>query len=128
VVRKDHSATKMVDAGHFELQPFLEFRNWLAEIRNDEKRRWPIRRNGVERPGPFSLAAREEILLGLFHLERMTGTEILAEGELEQIFMLWERDYDIEHELGLRPKTCPLSHRKRIQSKRAMLMSALNSA
>ncbi|MBO9397196.1 phosphoadenosine phosphosulfate reductase family protein [Shimia sp. R9_2] len=118
VVRKDHSATKMVDAGHSELQPFLEFRNWLAEVRNDEKRRWPVRRNGVERPGPFSIAAREEILLGLFHLERTTGTEILAEGELEHIFMLWERDYDIEHELGLRPKTCPVSQRRRIQSQR----------
>ncbi|WP_299500429.1 phosphoadenosine phosphosulfate reductase family protein [uncultured Roseobacter sp.] len=128
VVRKDHSATKMVDAGYSELKPFLEFRNWLAEIRNDETRRWPVRRNGVERPGPFSISAREEILLGLLQLERTTGTEILAEGELEHILMLWERDFDAEHELGLRPKTCPVSQRKRIQNQMTISMSIPISA
>lgn len=114
VVRKDHSALKMVDAGYSRLEPFLEFRNWLAEIRNDEARRWPVRRNGTERPGPFSISAREEILLGLLRLEQTTGLQVLAPGEIEHILTLWESDYATEFDLGIRSETCAIKHRKQV--------------
>lgn len=65
VVRKDRSAESMIKAGDTELLPFLEFRNWLATIRNDVSWRWPVRRSGAASPGPFTLKARAEILCKL---------------------------------------------------------------
>ncbi len=92
VVRKDKSAMKLVDAGYEELQPFLDFRNWLADIRNDPERRWPVRRNGNAGLGPFTLSARYEILSRVDLLEAETGTEILDSDERGLIASLWEFD------------------------------------
>jgi len=92
VVRKDHSALKMIDAGHNELLPYLEFRNWLSEIRNDPSRRWPERRNGSEGLGPFTLKARKEIYNRVINLQRRVDREILSTAELRAIYELWELD------------------------------------
>ena len=92
VVRKDKSAQSLVDAGHRELLPFLEFRNWLGSIRNDPERRWSIRRNRSDGMGPFTLDAREEILERLRVLERETKTEIVSPDELKEIHRLWDLD------------------------------------
>ncbi|QDM32841.1 phosphoadenosine phosphosulfate reductase [Tardiphaga sp. vice352] len=35
VVRKDKSAKELIRAGHLELLPFLNFRDWLSEFRNN---------------------------------------------------------------------------------------------
>lgn len=115
VVRKDHSAIKLVDAGHAQLAPFLEFRNWLAEVRNDEARRWPVRRNGVRRPGPFSIEAREEILFGLLQLEKSTGIEVFADGEIEHILGLWKKDYKIEANIGVRSGDDSIAHQAAVR-------------
>ncbi|MDP0930046.1 phosphoadenosine phosphosulfate reductase family protein [Paracoccus onubensis] len=103
VVRRDKSALKLIEAGHSNLAPFLEFRNWLSVIRNDHQLRWPVRRNGSELPGPFSTCARQIILHRLLALERLTNTKVLDEGEIESIFALWEQDHEIERGLGITP-------------------------
>lgn len=96
VVRKDKSAENFVRAGHENLRPFLEFRNWLAEFRNDLEMRWPCRRNGRPGPGPFSLHARTVILQRLQALEQKSGITILEEEELVEIERLWAEDLSVE--------------------------------
>lgn len=96
VVRKDHSAMRLIDAGHVDLKPYLEFRNWLVDIRNDPDRRWPVRRNGTARLGPFTLSARQEILSELDKLERCVGEQILSGAERHEIQRLWALDENHE--------------------------------
>lgn len=82
-----------------ELKPYLTFRNWLAEIRNHSYRRWPVRRNGTPRPGPFTLQTRAEILSAVNRLESETQSTILPSDEREYIAMLWARDVTLEKEI-----------------------------
>jgi DNA sulfur modification protein DndC len=96
VVRKDRSSESLVEAGHRHLLPYLEFRNWLASIRNDDWRRWPIRRNGTIGLGPFTLRARFEIRNKLRQLEDVVGLVLLPEAENAEIKRLWVMDYDLE--------------------------------
>ena len=92
VVRKDKSARKLIDAGYPELQPFLAFRDWLTEIRNDPGKRWDRRRNGSFGMGPLTLAARAEILDRVNLLEDETGAAILDSDERGLIAAMWQLD------------------------------------
>jgi DNA sulfur modification protein DndC len=99
VVRKDKSALSLIDAGHSDLVPFHDFRNWLAEVRNDPRRRWKRRRNGSHGAGAFNLRARREIFDRLKALERQTRTTIIAADEVAEIERLWELDREIDAEM-----------------------------
>lgn len=112
VVRKDKSAAKLIDAGHVQLAPFLEFRNWLSIVRSDHELRWPVRRNGKQLPGPFSTSARQTILHRLLELEVDTRSKILDDCELSAIFDLWDMDRSIEDGLGL--VSADESHTRRV--------------
>lgn len=92
VVRKDKSARQLIQAGYPQLQPFLAFRDWLAEIRNDPNRRWPLRRNGTEGMGPLTLATRQEILERVDALEVISRSVILDSDERGLIAGLWRFD------------------------------------
>jgi len=92
VVRKDKSAAQLIDAGHEELRPYLELRNWLAELRNDPEMRWPTRRNGSQGMGPFTLEARKTILRRVDLLEAETGRQIIDAQERGVIAGLWKLD------------------------------------
>lgn len=92
VVRKDRSATSLIESGYQWLEPYLEFRNWLVTIRNDKLRRWPFRRRGAIAMGPFTLAARREILNQLENLERTVGACLLSSDERVEILRLWKLD------------------------------------
>jgi len=93
VVRQDKSAKELINSGHSELRHYLAFRNWLAELRNDPKARWPRRRNGNEGLGPFTIEARKEILGRLDSLEDRLRAEILAPEERGAIASLWNLDH-----------------------------------
>jgi DNA sulfur modification protein DndC len=93
VVRKDKSAMELVRSGKTELRPFLQFRDWLAQFRNDPKNRWATRRNGNKGLGPFTLQARKEILHRIDELEAQTGKIILDFEERGLIARLWELDH-----------------------------------
>jgi DNA sulfur modification protein DndC len=95
VVRKDKSSQSLVEAGHSELLPFLKFRSWLLEIRNDPDRRWSVRRNRTAGLGPFTLEARLEILAEIRKLESITGMGIVNADELNEIRRLWHMDIPI---------------------------------
>lgn len=96
VVRKDKSMAALIEDGHNDLLPYLEFRNWIARIRDDPNRRWKKRRNGADGMGPFTLAARKEILNRLDDLSIIVGKEILSPEERREIFKLWELDRGLE--------------------------------
>jgi DNA sulfur modification protein DndC len=93
VVRKDRSARELVRSGYRELEPFLAFRNWLADIRNDPLRRWPQRRSGAEGLGPLTIETRQEILARVDQLEAQTRSLILDSEERGLIAGLWQMDH-----------------------------------
>lgn len=94
VVRKDKSAQNMIAEGYVELIPFLEFRDWLVEIRNKPEYRCKYRRNGREGLGPFNLYARQVIFDRLKKLENEVGYAILSQKQEDAIKMLWQKDLE----------------------------------
>ncbi|MFM2153872.1 MAG: hypothetical protein RL199_2307, partial [Pseudomonadota bacterium] len=76
------------------------FRDWLVAIRNDRSRRQRVRRNGFVTlmkdgtpvPGPFTLEAREEILVRLLSVQAEVGVELISSSELSHIKRLWAAD------------------------------------
>ena len=100
VVDKDRSLQGFVDAGFDEFTPLLEFRDWLIRIRNDPCRRLARRRNGrvtfasngEHIPGPFTLAARAEILDKLLRLQNRIDRVLVSDAEVERIRSLWAED------------------------------------
>lgn len=100
VVEKDRSAEAFVDAGHGNLEPLLALRDWLKEIREDNNRRSPRRRNGSLNfvgegrliPGPFTLAARREILDQLLATQDEVGFELISADEIDTIHRQWASD------------------------------------
>ncbi|RRI03119.1 DNA phosphorothioation system sulfurtransferase DndC [Mesorhizobium tamadayense] len=100
VVVKDRSMAGFIEAGHENLEPLMDFRDWLAEIRNDPARRSARRRNGQTTfladgslvPGPFTPTARREILDRLHQVERATGRTLITAAEIEAINRIWAED------------------------------------
>ena len=89
-----------VEAGYGEFTPLVEFRDWLASIRDDPQRRMARRRNGrltvtndgVFIPGPFTLETRQEILDRVLDLERQMKCKLIEEGEVTRIREIWAED------------------------------------
>jgi len=106
VVERDRSLEGQIDAGYAELEPLGAFRDWLAEISVDPTRRQAQRRNGQIKfssdgelvPGPFTLAARREILERLLALQKQLGWELISDEEIGHIHRIWAADVlAIEH-------------------------------
>lgn len=100
VVEKDKSLSGMIEAGFENLEPLMEFRDWLRHIRNDPKRRMSVPRNGRARlkadgsliPGPFTLATRNEILTKLRKVEKSVKRMLISEDEVGIIKQIWVED------------------------------------
>jgi DNA sulfur modification protein DndC len=92
VVRKDKSSAELIRAGHSELRPFLAFRDWLADFRNDPSNRWATRRSGAAGLGPLTISARKQILRKVDDLEDLTKTVIISSEERGVIAALWSMD------------------------------------
>jgi len=100
VVEKDRSLEGFVEAGFAEFAPLIAFRDWLASIRNDPRRRLARRRDGrititkegVFVPGPFTFETRQEILDRVLELQRLTGRVLINEDELGRIRRIWAED------------------------------------
>lgn len=100
VVEKDKSLGGFVEAGFSEFVPLVEFRDWLASIRDIPERRMARRRNGkltvtsqgVYIPGPFTMDTRREILERVNAIEASTSQVIISEEEVERIKFIWAQD------------------------------------
>ena len=103
VVRKDRSMRGLIDAGHDDedmLEGLAEFREWLIVLREDNRNRLPVRRDGRTRFrddgtrvfGPFTLEVRQKILDRLRALEEQIGEMLIEPDEIEMIDDIWRRD------------------------------------
>ena len=103
VVRKDRSMRGLIDAGHEDEdmpEALAEFREWLIVLREDNRNRLPVRRDGRTRFrddgtrvfGPFRLDVREKILDRLRALEEQIGEMLIEPDEIEMIDDIWRRD------------------------------------
>jgi DNA sulfur modification protein DndC len=100
VVVKDRSMAGFIEAGHANHEQLMDFRDWLAGIRNDPDRRMARRRsgrvthlpNGSLVPGPFTIAARREIFDRLRSVEASSGRELITTAEIEHIERIWAED------------------------------------
>jgi DNA sulfur modification protein DndC len=100
VVVKDRSMAGFIESGHEHLEPLMDFRDWLAEIRSDPDKRMATRRSGRTThladgslvPGPFTLSARREILEELLKVQARTGQALISAGEVELIEGIWAAD------------------------------------
>ncbi len=100
VVEKDRSAEAFVDSGHSNLEPLLEMRDWLKNLREDTSKRSARRRNGTLNfvgdgrliPGPFTLEARREILERLVATQDEVGFELISSAEIDAIHEHWAQD------------------------------------
>jgi DNA sulfur modification protein DndC len=100
VVEKDRSLEGFVESGFAEFGPLIEFRDWLALIRNDPHRRMARRRDGritvtpegVFVPGPFTLETRREILDRLLALQEIVPRPLISPGEVARIKAIWAED------------------------------------
>jgi DNA sulfur modification protein DndC len=103
VVEKDRSLEGFVEAGFAEFGPLLDFRDWLASIRNDKDRRQARRRDGRVTitndgtfiPGPFTLQTRSEIYERLRALEAQTGQSLISEEEVGPIHEIWAEEISL---------------------------------
>jgi len=100
VVVKDRSMEGFIEAGHAHLEPLMDLRDWLAEIRSDPTKRTAHRRTGKVThladgsliPGPFTLTARREILERLLNTQAKVGERLITEAEIDEINRIWADD------------------------------------
>ncbi len=100
VVVKDRSMAGFVEAGHANHEPLMDFRDWLADFRNNPDKRMARRRSGRTThlpdgslvPGPFTLEARREILDELRKAERRTGRTLISADEVDRVERIWAED------------------------------------
>lgn len=95
VVKFDKSMESFIENGEQWMKPLNDYRNWLKEIREDESRRSPIRRNGEEGQGPFIAATRKEMLQRLLAAEQQVKQPLISDEEIVAIQKQWTRDFDI---------------------------------
>jgi DNA sulfur modification protein DndC len=92
VVRQDHAVENLVRYGYPQLLPLLDFRNWLARIRDRKDYRCHRRRNGAPGLGPFTLHARRVILNRLLKAQARSALDLIDQSELQKIYALWQSD------------------------------------
>lgn len=100
VVKEDKSLQGFIRSGEEHLQPLVDFRNWLIELRDKPGYRSDVKRNGNSGPGPFLPTARQEILDCLLALEKKVGLPLVSESELVYIQHEWSRDFDFQGNLA----------------------------
>lgn len=81
-----------IDAGFENLEPLMDFRDYLHKIRNDLSYRQDVRRNGNPGLGPFTIDARREILEELLKVQEEVGSELITESEIARIKEIWFQD------------------------------------
>ena len=77
VVKQDRSLQGFVDSGDKTMIPFIQYCQWLREIREDDTRRLKYRRNGRPGLGPFDARTRKELLKALLETEQKVGHELV---------------------------------------------------
>lgn len=95
VVKTDKSMESFIENGEAWMKPLNEYRNWLKDIREDEARRSPVRRDGREGQGPFIAATRKEMLEKLLETEQQVDKQLISDQEIMYIQSVWSNDFDV---------------------------------
>lgn len=103
VVDKDRSMQGMITNGEDWMQPLLDIRDWLLEIRNNPDKREKQRRNKQDGIGPFTIDTRKEILERVLAAEVLVAAtlgedhEFISRPELAAIQTQWNYDGHFEY-------------------------------
>lgn len=97
VVKKDKSMEALIDNGEDWMLPMLEFRDVLAESRDNPLWREEFRKNGQEAPGPYKPKYRALLLESLLKAQaEIQKTEpdidLITEQELVAIQIMWYKE------------------------------------
>jgi DNA sulfur modification protein DndC len=105
VVKKDKSMQALIDNGEEWMEPMLEFRDMLADNRNDYSWRQPKRRNDQEGVGPYTHEKRafmlEKLLLAQREIRKQEPEMMLINyQELVAIQVTWHRDSNFKYSVA----------------------------
>ena len=103
VINKDRSLLGLINSGQSEeneLEELADFRDWLIELREDNKNRMSVRRNGTSKMredgslvyGPFTMKVRKKILKRLRELSAKIGKQLISDSEVDIIEEIWRID------------------------------------
>jgi DNA sulfur modification protein DndC len=95
VIKADKSMESFIENGEEWMKPLNIYRNWLKEIREEESRRSPVRRNGKEGYGPFIASTRKEMLQRLLQTEKQVEQPLISDEEIVGIQTQWTKDFDV---------------------------------
>jgi DNA sulfur modification protein DndC len=98
VVKKDRSLEGLIDNGAENLEPLLDFRDWLVSIRDHRDYRQSERRSGATGAGPFTVEARKKILTRLLRTQADLGEQLISEAEIARIHEIWVEDAVLQGE------------------------------
>ena len=101
VVKEDKSLQGFIQTGEEHLQPLVDYRNWLIELRDKPGYRSDVKRNQSLGQGPFLPSARQEILEVLLKTERKVGLPLIADDELKYIQSEWANEFDFQGKLAM---------------------------
>jgi DNA sulfur modification protein DndC len=113
VVDKDHSMEGFIEAGFEHLEPLMDFRDWLAVIRNQRNKRMLERRDGrialmgdgeTTVAGPFTLETRQEILARLLDIQEVVKLPLIHKEEIVHIKRIWAEDTIVDAKRHLRQR------------------------
>lgn len=98
VVKKDKSMEALIDNGEEWMEPLMEFRDLLAETRDDATWRDDKRRNGQDGIGPYLFEKRALLLEKLLKAQYLVqqdqpDIELVTHQELVAIQLAWYRDF-----------------------------------
>ncbi len=104
VVENDRSMESLVELGEDHLEPLLELRDYLKQVRETPGARQDKRRNGrpaynregelMKGTGPFTHETRRDLLLRLLNSQRKSGHVLIEGDELTAIQQIWSREED----------------------------------
>jgi DNA sulfur modification protein DndC len=97
VVKKDKSMQALIDSGEEWMEPMVNFRDMLAEYRNDPTWREPQRRGGGDGIGPYKPEKRAYMLETLLSAQKEVRIQepdmtLINYQELVAIQVTWHRD------------------------------------
>jgi DNA sulfur modification protein DndC len=103
VVEKDKSMESLIESGEEHLEPLLELRDYLREVRDEPGARYDLRRNGTKplrrgtdeamtNTGPFTHERRMDILRRILEAQKESGVTLIEGDELTIIQEIWNKE------------------------------------
>jgi hypothetical protein len=104
----------LVHNGEGWMEELLQFRNWLADVREATRQHLPDHVASNMRFGPFLLRTRREILDRLLGVQKRLGIELVSGNEVARIRRLLEEEAKAEVGDGLEKFVLQLGNGKRL--------------